>query len=306
MIKKILVTGSNGTIGIRLCEKLIGFGYGVIGVDIKKNAWNKRVDKITVNLDLRSKDDIQKMPKNVDCVVHLAANARVFNLVKDPSLARDNFEMLFNTLEYARTVGVKRFIFASSREVYGNLKKIIHKEDEAEIKNCESPYTASKIAGEALIHAYCQCYGIEFVIVRFSNVYGMYDNSDRLIPLYIRLARRSEDFVVYGKDKLLDFTYIDDAVDGVMRIIKIFNKVKNSTFNLAYGKGISLIAVARIIKKLMKIDNQIILEPNRTGEVVKYIADISRAKKLLGYSPKTAIAEGIKKAIKWYTEHVNV
>ncbi len=113
----------------------------------------------------------------------------------------------------------------TSREVYGNSKQIVHSENEAYVRKCESPYTASKIGGEALVHAYHQCYGINFIITRFSNVYGMYDDSDRVIPLFIKLTNGNKDLVIYGKEKYMDSK------------------------------------------------NKIVIKENRTGEVVKFIAD---------------------------------
>ena len=298
---KILVTGSSGTVGTRLCEKLLDKGYEVIGVDFVENKWNQRVNSVTTVVDMRNKEEVLKLPK-VDMVIHLAANARVYNLVVDPSLARDNFETLFNILEYTRQNEVKKFMFSSSREVYGNSDKIIHSEDEAFVKNCESPYTASKIGGEALVHSYQQCYDIDFIIFRFSNVYGMYDESDRVVPLFIRLCDEGKDLVVYGEEKLLDFTYIDDTIEGIILCIEKFDEVKNDVFNLAYGEGTSILEVAQLIKKLLGSENKISIESNRIGEVVKYVADISKAKAKLGYDPKTTIVEGIKKAISWFKE----
>lgn len=303
-IKKILVTGSSGTIGTRLCETLLAQKYTVIGADIKANRWNKTIDKLTIRVDLRDKKQVlKKLPKDVDIFIHLAANARVYNLVKDPQLARDNFEMLFHVLEFARINHINRVIFSSSREVYGNHNKIKHSEDESYVKHCESPYTASKIGGEALIHSYHQCYGMDFLIFRFSNVYGMYDDSDRLIPLFIDRCRKNQDLKVFGKDKLLDFTYIDDTIAGIIRGVKKFNTIKNEVFNLAYGQGTSILKVAQLMKKNIGSNNKIIMSDNRTGEVVKYIADITKAKNKLGYQPQTNITHGIQNAIAWYDKN---
>lgn len=302
-IKKILITGSSGTIGTRLCEKLLEKNYIITGVDLKTNKWNKKINKLTVIGDLRKKKTFKLLPKNVDLVIHLAANARVYNLVKNPKLARDNFETLFNILEFCRNSNIKRFIFASSREVYGNSKKKIHSENDAYVRNCESPYTATKIGGEALVHAYHRCYGINFIIIRFSNVYGMYDDSDRVIPLFIRLAKKNKNLFVYGKEKLLDFTYIDDAVAGVLKCIEKFESVKNSVFNISSGKGSSIIKVANLIKRLLDSRNKIIIKENRIGEVVKFIANISKARDKLGYRPKTSLFCGIKKSIEWYKKN---
>jgi UDP-glucose 4-epimerase len=303
-MKKILITGSSGTIGTRLGEKLLNLGYEIIGVDWKKNKWHKNLEKRTIHLDLRNKNLVlKKLPKKVDLIIHLAANARVYELVKNPDLARDNMITTYNILEYARINKIKNIIFASSREVYGNTKKAKHKEEDMKIENCESPYSASKISGEALIHSYHKCFGINYVIIRFSNVYGMYDESDRVIPLFIRKAIKNENLVVFGKDKILDFTYIEDAVGGVIKVIQRFNKVKNNIFNIATGKGTKILFVAQLIKKFLDSKSRIIIKQNRPGEVVKYIADISKAKKLLNYEPRTDIIEGIKKTIEWYNRN---
>ncbi len=237
-------------------------------------------------------------------LAHLAANARVYNLVVKPSLARDNFETTFNTLEFCRKNNIKKFIFASSREIYGNAERVKHKEEDVRLSGCESPYTASKIGGEALTHAYQQCYGIDFVIIRFSNVYGMYDDSDRVIPLFIKLSGENKDLTVFGKEKLLDFTYIDDAVSGVIKSIADFEKAKNDVYNIAFGKGTTIVEVAELIKKYMGSRSKILIKENRKGEVVKFIADISKAKHRFGYNPQTEFAAGVKKAIQWYRENL--
>lgn len=303
-IKKILVTGSSGTIGTRLCEKLLEENYEIVGVDLKSNRWNERLNESTIIGDLRNKQTLENLPKDIDLVIHLAANARVYNLVIDPGLARDNFEILFNTIEFCRKNDIKRFIFASSREVYGNSKQIVHSENDVYVRNCESPYTASKIGGEALVHAYHRCYGINFIIIRFSNVYGMYDDSDRVIPLFIKLTKENKDLVVYDGEKMLDFTYIDDAISGILKCTENFDQVKNDVFNIASGEALSFIEVAQLIQQYMDNKNKIAIKENRTGEVVKFIANISKAKKKLGYEPKTTITGGIEKSIKWYMKRV--
>ena len=296
---KILVTGSSGTIGTRLCEKLAERKQDFVGVDKKHNRWSKEIDRKTKILNLLKEVEVKRMPV-ADMIIHLAANARVYNLVLKPELAKENMITTFNVLEFCRKNDISRFVFASSREAYGNSRKIKHKEEDVRIELCESPYTASKIAGEALAQAYCKCYGIDFVIVRFSNVYGMYDDSDRVVPLFIRRAMQNKDLVVYGREKLLDFTYIDDAVDGLLKVIERFEIVKDNTFNIASGKGTKIVDVARLIKKELNSKSKIKTESNRRGEVLKFIADISKARKLLNYRPKVNIDEGIRKSIEWY------
>lgn len=299
-IKRVLVTGSSGTIGTSLCEQLLAQGYQVTGIDWKPNKWNREVNTCTKILDLRDSDVLGQIDGRFDLIIHLAANARVYELVKDPSMARDNFETLFNVIEFARKNQIQRFIFASSREVYGNSDKLIHTEEEAFVKNCESPYTASKIGGEALVRSYQQCYGLNSIILRFSNVYGMYDDTDRLVPLFIRRALAGEPLYVFGKEKLLDFTHLTDAVDGVLRSIEHFEKIKNNTFNLGTGKAATILEVAQLVKRFLDSQSEIVLKESRTGEVVRYIADISKARKMLGYEPKVTIAEGLQRSIEWY------
>jgi len=300
---KILITGSSGTVGTELCETLMR-EHEVAGVDMRPNHWSQEVDRLTTKADLRDPEAFSKFATDFDAIVHLAANARVFDLVKDPAKARDNFEMLFQTLEFARKNGIPRFLFASSREVYGNSQQIVHTEDEAYVKYCESPYTASKVGGEALVHSYQQCYGMGMVIFRLSNVYGKYDSSDRLIPLYYSKAKAGEPLYVYGKEKLLDFTYITDAVRGISACIDRFDTVTNMTFNIASGAGTSILSVAQLVKEMMSSKSDIVVEDSRTGEVVKFVADIDQAKRILGFEPRVTIVEGVKRSVAWYHENL--
>jgi len=303
---RILVTGSSGTIGTRLCEKLLEAGHDVVGVDWEPNKWKPKIEERTIHIDLRDESKLSDLPSDIELVVHLAANARVYELVEHPDRARDNFITLFNTLEYARKNNVKKFIFASSRESYGNLSDEILSEDKVRVENCESPYTASKVGGEALVHAYASCYGIESVILRFSNVYGMYDDSIRVVPLFIRQARENKTLTVFGKDKCLDFTYIDDTVQGLLQIINNYDQVKNETFNIAYGAGATIVRLAELIIELIGSTSKIDIKESRTGEIVHYIADISKARNKFGFDPQTPFEEGVEKAVEWYQENCSL
>ncbi len=297
---KILVTGSSGTIGTRLCERLTGGPHTLVCVDWRANQWSKDIDAQTLRIDLRDEMAVSAIPGDVDMVVHLAANARVYDLVLDPGQARDNFLTLFNALEFARVHKVPRFIFASSRESYGNIRVDKYTEDMARVENCESPYTASKIGGEALVRAYERCYGIHALIFRFSNVYGMYDESNRVVPLFFRLARKNEPLTIFGREKCLDFTYIDDCVGGIALGIENFERAKGDVYNLAYGEGTTIVHLAERIRALLGSSSAMDMQPSRTGEVTRYIADISKARKVLGYNPRIPFEEGIRKAVEWY------
>lgn len=299
-ISKVLVTGSSGMIGTALCEALIQDGYKVTGVDLKHNNWSKDVDSSTVICDLRDSSFFEKLTEDFDMVVHLAANARVFNSVVTPQLAKDNFDILYNVLEFCRLNNVKRFIFGSSREVYGNSDKVYSTENEVDLQKCESPYTATKLGGETMVSAYRHCYGIESVVLRFSNVYGKYDDSDRLIPLIIEQMRKGEDITVFGREKLLDFTYISDCINGIMKSIQQFSSVQGNTFNIATGKGITILELAEKILSKAGAASKLLIQEKRPGEVMQFIADISKARNLLEYAPEVFIDDGIVRTLEWY------
>ena len=298
-VKTILITGSSGSIGTAICKKLISEGHDVIPLDLLKNKWDENINNKTVSLDLRDSDSIRKIPK-ADFVIHLAANSRVPDSVIDPNLAKDNFLTTFNMLEYSRLNKVP-FIFASSREVYGDGVKQSYQEDDVLLENCSSPYGASKIAGESLINAYSKCYKLEAVIVRFSNVYGRYDEYDRVVPTFIRKMLKNEDITIFNGDKVLDFLYIDDAAKALSLCISNFDVAKGKVFNIGTGKGTKLIELAKLIRAATNTKSNVRLQENRIGEVVHFIANISKAQKVLNFSPSTDITEGIKKAVEWYS-----
>jgi len=299
-MNKILVTGSSGTIGTALCIELIKNRYDVTGVDIKPNEWNSEVDKRTVLVDLSVGVPVGGV---FDLIIHLAANAKVHQSVKQPDLARDNFLMTYNVLEYARRMNAP-VIFASSREVYGdNIITFAKAEETIEPRKLKSPYAATKVAAEALVCAYNQSYNLDYIIFRLSNVYGKYDKSERVIPTWIKAAGKGEDLIVYGKEKAYDFTYIDDCVDAFMLAAKRFESAKNETYNIAFGDAIKLTDLAVLIQKEMGVKGELKIKQNRAGEVGFYHADIDNARRKLMFEPKVDIKEGIKKTVKWYNEN---
>lgn len=297
----VMITGSSGTIGTALCERLVEADVNVAGVDLNSNQWSEQVDDITIETDLRDLEQVNNLPTDADLIVHLAANARVHELVENPRRARDNFEMTFNILEFARQENID-LIFCSSREVYAKSDRILHNESETSIDTCESPYTASKIGGEALAKSYQNCYNIDVSILRFSNVYGRYDRSDRVVPLFIAQANADRDLTVYGDSKILDFTYLDDCVDGITKAISKFHKARGTTFNIASGTGTSLIELAEEIVERTGSASSVHVESNRTGEISRYVADISKAEAILGYQPQHPIADGLDATTKWYDQ----
>jgi UDP-glucose 4-epimerase len=164
------------------------------------------------------------------------------------------------------------------------------------------------IAVEALFYSYARCYGLKYIVFRFSNVYGRYDNDiermERVIPLFIRRIANDQPITVYGENKMLDFTYVDDCVDGIEEGIYALSegRVVNQTINLAYGQGNSLVRMAGLVAQELGKRPAITIEPTQVGEVTHYVADISKARDLLGYEPKVPLEEGIRRAVEWNRE----
>lgn len=305
MANTVLVTGSSGTVGTAVVQALRQAGHQVIPLDIRHSYWDPDIDRRTVLFDLRRPLTDLKLKRKPDTIIHLAANARVHDLVLRPQLARDNYLMTFNLLEWARITGVERFCFSSSREVYGESKPGERRgEASTHVTAIKSPYTASKFGTEALLHAYRQCYGIAPVIVRLSNVYGRYDVSERVIPLFTYYARRNRPITVFGEEKKLDFTYIDDCADGFVRIVERFEKAAGMTFNLSFGRGERLLNLARWTVEALGSKSTISISDKRVGEISSFTGDISMARKHLGYNPKVSLQQGLPGTIDWYTEAI--
>ena len=313
MKKRILITGLSGQIGTNLAYKLEAKGYEIFGIDKRKNTWTDDFDYILQDLSSRYDNydgglgcvDYGK----IDLVVHLAANAKVHELVEHPTRALDNFMMTFNMIEYCRTNKVP-IIYSSTREVYGDIQRYVTNETDACFHTTESPYSASKISGEAFLYSYSKCYGIPYICYRFSNVYGRYDNDidrmERVIPLFYKKIKDGEPITIYGEDKVLDFTFIDDCVAGISSgVDKILSgEVQNKTFNLAHGSGNPLRTVVDVFEEEIGTKANLTFEESRVGEVTHYVADISSAKKYLGYNPQTHLVDGLRKAAKWYASQL--
>jgi UDP-glucose 4-epimerase len=302
---RILVTGSSGQIGTNLALRLLADGHDVVGVDRRENTWTDGVPTLLRDL---AQDGLE-LP-DCDLVVHLAAHAKVHELVARPQRALENAVMTFNVLERCRAAALP-LVFSSTREVYGDVHRFEgYGEDTADFAFTESPYSASKIAGEAFVYAYARCYGLPYLVFRFSNVYGRYDNDlqrmSRVLPLFIHRMLRDEPITVYGgADKVLDFTYVDDCVDGIARGIEALadGSVANETINLAFGEGNTLVRAAKLIAAELDVEPRIALAPSLLGEVTRYVADIRKALDLLDWEPRTPLDEGIPRAVAWFREH---
>lgn len=311
---RVLVTGSSGQIGTNLALRLLADGHDVFGVDKRVNTWTDAFPTLLQDLA----GHYPAFPGGVggveyplsDLVVHLAAHAKVHQLVRQPHRALENQVMTFNVLEHCRLQQIP-LVFASTREVYGDVHRFEgYGEDTADFAFTESPYSASKIAGEAMVYAYARCYGLRYLVFRFSNVYGRYDNDLRRMPrvilLFIHELGRGAPITVYGEpDKVLDFTYVDDCVDGIGRGAAALaeGRVDNQTINLAFGEGNTLMRAAELIALELDVEPRMSVAPSLVGEVTRYVADISKARDLLDWRPQTSLDDGIPKAVRWFREH---
>ena len=308
---KILITGSSGQIGTNLGIRLLEEGHHVFGIDRRPNNWTDRIrtligDLSEGNLGERLEEHDQR---DFDVVVHLAAHAKVHELVVHPDRAFDNVKSVFQVLEYCR-LSETPILFGSSREVYGDIHSHQTDEGQADFVVAESPYSASKIAGEALIYSYYRCYDLPYLVFRFSNVYGRFDcdleRMERVVPLFIDRLSGGMPITIYGPEKVFDFTYVDDCVNGVVQGIEAVatGKVKNETFNLACGEGHTLDELAKLIcREVDANDPEINYELSRRGEVLRYVADISKARRLLGYDPRVSLPAGIPLAVRSFRLH---
>ena len=310
---RVLITGSSGQIGSNLALRLIDDGHTVFGVDKRPNPWTDAFPYVLQDLagsyrDFERGIGAVEYPAS-DVVIHLAANAKVHELVEAPHRALENIAITFNVLEYCRHTHTP-LIFSSSREVYGDIHRYITEEEHADFSFTESPYSASKISGEALIYAYARCYGLHYLVFRFSNVYGRFDcdleRMERVVPLFIRQLSEGQLVTIFGADKILDFTYVDDCVAGIVRGAErlVSGEVANHTINLAYGEGNSLVRLAQLIARELGVVPRLQIEPaKRVGEVTHYVADLSRARELLGYEPSVDLEQGVRRAVHWWRDY---
>jgi nucleoside-diphosphate-sugar epimerase len=310
---RVLITGSSGQIGTNLALRLLEDGHEVFGVDKRQNTWTDAFPTLLQDLAGHNPafrggiGGVEYPP--ADVVVHLAAHAKVHQLVREPHRALENAIMTFNVLEYARGLGLP-LVFSSTREVYGDVHRFEeYAEEAADFAYTESPYSASKITSEAFIYSYARCYGLDYLVFRFSNVYGRFDNDlwrmERVLPLFMHQLSRGEGITIYGGDsKVLDFTFIDDCVDGIARGVYALaaQRVANQTINLAYGQGNTLVRAADLIAAELDVTPDVTIAPSLLGEVTHYVADVRKARELLGWEPRTPLDEGIPRSVAWFRE----
>lgn len=308
---RILVTGGAGFIGSHACAQLLRQGHAVAAIDDFNDFYDPAIKRANIRAlpdvelfegDIRDAAFVEKTvgAGKFDAVIHAAARAGVRPSLKNPQLYIDtNITGTQNLLAAAHRAGIGRFVFASSSSVYGLAKKSPFTED-MPLPQTLSPYAATKIAGEHLCGNYAHLYGMRAVCLRFFTVYGPGQRPDLAIHKFTRAIDRGESIPQFGDGSTRrDYTYIDDIVQGVAGALRyegpafdIFNLGENQTTTLS-----ELIAeIERALGKKAAIERL----PEQQGDMPLTAADITKARKLLGYNPRTQIREGIPKFVEWY------
>lgn len=320
-MKTFLITGGAGFIGSTLSEQLLKNNEKVIIIDNFCNFYNpnikeKNIDNIKNNtnfklykVDIRDRLSIKKVfdENKIDVVVNLAAMAGVRPSIENPVLYQEvNCLGLQNILEEMKLHNVKNGVFASSSSVYGNCKEVPFKEDMI-VDYAISPYAATKKANEVMAHVYHKLYDMNIVMLRFFTVYGPKQRPDLAINKFTKLMIEGKKIPMFGNGNTSrDYTYIDDIVDGIIKSCEfcLLNKNVYEILNLGNSNPISLIDMIKIIGETLEIEPNIKQLPMQAGDVETTFADITKAKKLIGYEPKTPFRNGIKKFVEWYKEEI--
>jgi UDP-glucuronate 4-epimerase len=309
---RILVTGGAGFIGSHLAERLLAAGHSVAILDDFNDFYNPRIKQTNIadfakdvdvyHADLRDAASVRNLfdREKFDVIAHLAARAGVRPSIQHPHLYYDtNVSGTLHLLEAARTVGIERFIFASSSSVYGASKTVPFSEDQR-LTQTLSPYAATKIAAEFLCSTYSHLYQMRVVALRYFTVYGPRQRPDLAIHQFTRRIDAGQPIEQFGNGTTRrDYTYIDDVIQGTMAALQYQGPLFD-IFNLGESQTIQLkeliVAIENALQKKAKIN----LLPEQPGDMPLTCADISKAKKLLGYNPTTRLSEGLPKFIDWF------
>lgn len=315
MTRNILVTGGAGFIGSHLVDRLLSeSGWQITVVDDLNDFYSpeikraniaehlKRPEYRFIESDIREPDALAKVfaDGKFDVIAHLAARAGVRPSLSEPKLyAETNINGTLNLLELCREHGINQFVFGSSSSVYGINEKVPFAEDDR-IHQPISPYAATKAAGELICHTYSHLYDIRCICLRFFTVYGARQRPDLAIHKFARLITEGRPIQVFGDGSTRrDYTYIDDIIDGVRAAID-YNGSIYEVFNLGESETTELSMLIELIEGALGQKAIIDRQPMQPGDVPATFADIGKSRRLLGYDPKTKIAEGIPKFIEWF------
>lgn len=316
-MKNILITGGAGFIGSHLVDLLLAEGVWRVTVvddfndfydpstkreNIRAHLQNERYRLVEADIRDRGALEPAFADTNFDCIVHLAARAGVRPSLSQPMLYTEtNISGTLNLLELARTQGVKQFIFGSSSSVYGINSKVPFSESDP-IFNPISPYAATKAAGELLCHSYAHLYDMRIVCLRFFTVYGARQRPDLAIHKFARLMSAGQRIPVFGDGTTRrDYTYIDDIVAGVRAAIDYYGS-SYEIINLGESRTVELHELISLLENALDLQAEIDWQPSQPGDVPQTFADVTKARALLGYDPRTQIEEGIGRFVEWFRE----
>src|SRR5215218_8133777 len=314
-MRNVLVTGGAGFIGSHLVGRLLAEGaWRVHVVDDFNDFYDPEVKRRNVGrhagrgefklheADIRDRAALGEIFKGTrfDCVVHLAARAGVRPSLAEPVLyAETNINGTLNLLELARAEGVRQFVFGSSSSVYGENEKVPFAEDD-KVSEPISPYAATKAAGELLCHTYSHLFGLRCVALRFFTVYGARQRPDLAIHKFARLISEGRPIPVFGDGTTRrDYTYVEDIVAGV-RAAMDYRESAYEVVNLGGSRTVSLSELIALLEHELGREAVIDRQPTQPGDVPRTFADVTKARRLLGYDPRTPIEEGIRRFVEWF------
>jgi UDP-glucuronate 4-epimerase len=318
----ILLTGGAGFIGSHTAETLINQGYRILLVDsfddfyspARKRANLREISRAGTfdleEIDLAEYEPLRKLflRARPAAIVHLAARAGVRPSIENPRLfERANIQATLNLLECAREFQIKRFVFGSSSSVYGATSRAPFSEDQVECRPI-SPYAASKLAGELYCYTYAHLFRIPCVCLRFFTVYGPRQRPDLAIHKFIALLEAGKPLPMFGDGSTgRDYTFVDDIVSGVVSALR-WTEIANypvpfDVFNLGNSHPVKLKELIQSIETVTGCKAVIEQLPDQPGDVPLTWADVSKARRLLGYEPKTRLEEGLRRFLRWYREH---
>ncbi len=310
-----LVTGGAGFIGSNLCEAVLSMGYKVRCLDDLSTGKEENVrmfmdhpDYEFIKGDIKDIEICKKACEGIDYVLHQAAWGSVPRSIEMPLFyANNNIIGTVNMLEAARLSGVKKFVYASSSSVYGDEPNLPKKEGRE--GNLLSPYALTKRADEEFARMYTKFYGLETFGMRYFNVFGRRQDPDgayaAVIPKFLKLLLKNEVPTINGDGRQSrDFTYIDNVIEANLKACLAPKEAAGEAFNIAYGGREYLIDIYYGLTGALGKDIEPDFGPERAGDIRHSNADISKARKLLGYDPEYSFEEGIRLAIDWYRDNL--
>ena len=317
----ILLTGGAGFIGSHTAETLLRQGYRLLVVDSfddfyatsRKRANLREISRAgsfeLEELDLANYEPLRELVRRARpvAIVHLAARAGVRPSIQDPRLfERANIQATLNLLECAREFQIKRFVFGSSSSVYGATSRAPFSEDQIECRPI-SPYAASKLACELYCYTYAHLFRIQCVCLRFFTVYGPRQRPDLAIHKFIALLESGKPLPMFGDGTAgRDYTFVDDIVSGIVGALKWSGisdyPVPFEVLNLGNSHPVKLKELIQAIESVTGRKAVIEHLPDQPGDVPLTWADVSKARRLIGYEPKTRLEEGLKRFLDWYRE----